>query len=219
MKPGRGSQYYGSSISFIDMLFNIIMLFVLLFFAAIMLINPDAKKKDIEAKADMIITMTWPDNSPHDMDLWVLPPDRSVIGYTHMGNSFMFLERDDLGWSNNFTMMEGHRVELPTRREVITFRGKENGRYVVNVHFFMSKDVRTGKAGESPAQPVPVKVELVQINPKYKILASKELPMANAKEEKTAFSFTIRDGEITDIDLETDQKIIADNQVSGESWR
>jgi hypothetical protein len=136
-----------------------------------------------------------------------------------MGNSYMFLERDDLGWSNNFTMLEGKRVEIPTRREVITFRGKEDGRYVVRVQFYMSKDAKTGKAGESPPQPVPVKVELIRINPKYNILASKEVPMANAKEEKTAFSFIIKDGEIVDIDLTTEQKIISENQVSGEPWR
>lgn len=209
MKIGRGSQYYGSNISFIDMLFNIIMLFVLLFFAAIMLINPDTKKNDIEAKAEMIITMSWPDNSPHDIDLWVNPPDKSPIGYSHSGNTYLFLERDDLGSSNNFIIKDGKRVQIPTRREVMTFRGLPDGRFVVNVFFYSAKSSATGKTDSfDEKNPLPIVVEMIQINPKYKVMIRKEVRLARIKEEATAFSFIIKDGEITDIDTSTDEKFV-----------
>ena len=206
-------NYHGSNISFIDMLFNIIIAFVLLFFAAILLINPPAKKKDIEAKADLIITMSWQDLSPHDIDLWVKPPDGHNIGFTSKENSYIFLERDDLGVTNNFVMKDGVKVTLPTRREVISFRGKIPGRYVVNAHFYMAKDNEGASRPEVyDGVPVLVIVELIQINPTYKILARKEIKLENVKQEKTAFSFIIRDDLVTSIDTETEEHFILNPQ-------
>lgn len=210
----KGSQYYGSNISFIDMLFNIIIVFVLLFFASIMLINEPAKKKDIEARADVIITMTWPDMSLHDMDLWVKVPDGKPIGYNHKENSYVFLERDDLGISNNFVIKDGVKTALAPRREVVSFRGKVPGRYVVNVQFFMAK-TEDGKAvAFYDNTPIPVQVELVQINPSYKILARKEIIMTKTKEERTAFAFVVRDDAIADIELETEETFILDQAMA-----
>jgi cbb3-type cytochrome oxidase subunit 3 len=200
-------QYHGSNISFIDMLFNILLAFVLLFFAVVLFINPPAKKKDIEAKADIIITMSWPDMSPHDIDLWVRPPDGNNIGFTHKENSYLFLERDDLGISNNFVIKDGQKISLSPRREVVTFRGVMPGRYVVNTHFYMAKTTN-GISGTFDGVPVPVVVELIQINPSYKILTRKEIILENPKEEKTAFSFIIRDDLVTDIDTETEEHFI-----------
>ena len=83
-------QYYGSNISFIDMLFNIIIVFVLLFFVSIMMMNPVSKKSDIESKADLLIVMSWPDFSNHDIDLWVKPPEGPAVFYNHF--SFYHLQ-------------------------------------------------------------------------------------------------------------------------------
>jgi len=200
-------HYHGSNISFIDMLFNIIIAFVLMFFIAIMYMNPAAKKKDLEAKADIIITMSWPDNNPHDIDLWLKPPEGSAIYYSAKENSFIFLDRDDLGASNNFIIKDGVKEMLATRREVISFRGKMSGRYVVNSVFYMAKTESGVTLDPSTyvGTPVPVTIEMVQINPVYKIIAKKNI-LLSIKEEKTAFSFIIRDEEITDIDLETEEK-------------
>lgn len=199
--------YHGNNISFIDMLFNIIIVFVLLFFMAILLMNPVSKEKDVEAKADLLIIMTWPDNNPHDIDLWVKPPNGSAIGFTHKTNSYLFLDRDDLGVSNNFVIINEKKVTISTRREVMTFRGKEPGRYVVNAHFFLSKGL-DGKMATYDGVPVPVMIELVQINPVYKILVRKEVILTMVREEKTAFSFIIRDDNVTEIDIETEEHFI-----------
>ena len=170
----RKHQYFGSNIAFLDLLFNINMLFVLLFFAAIMLMNPDAKRKDIETKADMMVVMTWPDNSPHDIDVWIKTPENDIIGYPHRENSYLHLERDDTGASSNFIPNGEAKVEISARREVITFRGKANGRYVVNVNFYSAKD-KMGNIQYKDVDPVPVHIELIQINPSYKILTKKDV--------------------------------------------
>jgi len=208
MKYNR--TYHGNNISFIDMLFNIIIVFVLLFFISILLMNPVSKKNDIEAKADLLVTMTWPDDNPHDIDLWIKPPVGRVIGFTNRENSYLFLDRDDLGISNNFTIINEKKVPISIRREVMTFRGKEPGRYVANVQFFLAKDPN-GRQAMYDGVPVPVVIELVQINPVYKILARKEVILTMVREEKTAFSFIIRDDNVTEIDTISEEHFILDH--------
>lgn len=165
--------------------------------------NPDSKKKDIESKADLMIVLTWPDNSPHDIDLWLKTPD-TMIGYPHRENSYAHLEQDNLGMTNNFIMRDNERIEIPSRREVITFRGTPNGRYVVNVHFFAAYGP---EAGHGPT--IPVTVELVQINPAYRVLVKKDLILETVKQEKTAFSFVINNNDIDDIDNDLDEPFLS----------
>jgi hypothetical protein len=212
----NNSKYYGNNISFVDMLFNIIIVFALIFFAAVLLMNEPAKKKDLEAKADIIVTMSWPDLSPHDIDLWIKVPDGLPIGYTHKENSYLFLERDDLGISNNYVIKDGEKTALSPRREVASFRGKIPGRYVINVQFFMGKTV-DGKgltANEYDGISIPVEVELIQINPVYKVLGKKTITLTQNKEERTAFAFIIRDDIVTELSTEIEEPFIFRNSFS-----
>lgn len=201
-------KYYGNNISFIDMLFNIIIVFALIFFAAVLLMNEPAKKKDVETKADIIVTMSWPDKSPHDIDLWIKVPDGFPIGYRHKENSYLYLDKDDLGISNNFIIKDGERIPLGPRREVISFRGKVPGRYVVNTFFYMCKTEDNKEKETYDGPPLPVIVELIQINPVYKILRRKEIMLTAVKEERTAFSFIIRDDMITEIDDDIEEPFV-----------
>lgn len=206
MKNYRG--YHNNNISFIDMLFNIIVVFVLLFFISIMIMNPPSKKKDIEAKADVLIVMTWPDFNPHDIDLWIKPPNDIPIYYNRRENSFLFLDKDDLGSTNNYVMQDDKKVYLPSRREVVSFRGREPGRYVANVHFYLPKTVNEEVMTSYDNTPIPVTVELIQINPAYKILARKEILLTRVKEEKTAFSFIVTDDAISNIVIDIEEPFI-----------
>ena len=211
MKPRRrrSHQYHGSSLSFIDMLFNINMLFVLLFFAAILLMNPAAKNKDVEVKSDIMIVMTWPDADPNDIDLWIKAPPNDIIGYPHKENSYLHLERDDTGASSNYIITGDTKVDLGSRREVIMFRGKTDGRFVVNVHFYSAKD-KTGSVIYDKISPVPVHIELIQINPEYKIVAKKDITLAAVKQEETAFSFLIQEGNITQVNTDISEPFISE---------
>ena len=68
------SNRYVSSTAFIDLLFNIVIGVAFLFILAFLLINPVAKKQDIESKADYLIILTWDVESQDDIDLWVRDP-------------------------------------------------------------------------------------------------------------------------------------------------
>ena len=68
---GKRHRSYGSQVAFIDLLFNTLVGFVFLFILAFILINPIAKKSDIEVVAEFIVKINWPDASPDDIDLWM----------------------------------------------------------------------------------------------------------------------------------------------------
>ena len=51
---------YHSNVSFLDLLFNLVVGFVMLFIIAFLLIRPIAENKQIEQKAEYIISVTWP---------------------------------------------------------------------------------------------------------------------------------------------------------------
>jgi hypothetical protein len=63
------SNRYGSNLSFNDVLFNALLGFVVLFVLALLLINPITKKSDIPAKAEILITLEWEDESADDIDI------------------------------------------------------------------------------------------------------------------------------------------------------
>jgi hypothetical protein len=195
----RRQQNHSGSLAFIDMLFNLLIVFVLLFMIALMFMNDITKKKDIETKAEVLVILTWPEQSAHDMDLWIKTPDGGKIGFSSRENTYMHYEYDDRGEFNYITENEKTTV-ITTRKEVITFRGKQNGRFVVNVHFFKSNLDRVEET-------VPVTVEIIELNPSYRVLAKKNLEMDKQGQEKTAFSFTIESGNIVHIE-EIDEKFI-----------
>jgi hypothetical protein len=61
------------------MLFKALQVVAFLFFLALLVMNPEAKQGKIDTKAEFIVTMTWPDNHPDDIDLYV--PAVEVIHY------------------------------------------------------------------------------------------------------------------------------------------
>ena len=63
--------------AFTDLLFNTLIGFVLMFAIAVIFLNPIAKTGAIESKAEYLITVTWPDGNPSDVDTWV--QDLSLI--------------------------------------------------------------------------------------------------------------------------------------------
>ena len=60
---------YHSNTSFLDILFNTLVGFVLLFIIAFLLISPVKKKKEIEQKAEYVITVTWPGKLSDDVEI------------------------------------------------------------------------------------------------------------------------------------------------------
>ena len=80
----------------------------------------------------------------------------------------MHLDRDDRGNSNNTILINGKKVINPLRQEVVTIRSIVPGEYVVNAHYYETKDIDTSdpKAG----QPVLVTLSIIKVNPKAEVV-------------------------------------------------
>lgn len=184
---------------FYDMLFNMLIAFVFCFLIALLAMNPKALKAgDIPAKAEYIITLSWPDLDPNDIDMWAQSPTGDVVWYRAREAGLMHLDRDDRGLSNDSIVVNGRTIVNPLNQEVMTVRGIAPGEYVVNAHYFESKEVDAThpKAG----QPVEVNVSVVKVNPRAEVVYYGKQVLAGRGEEATLVRFAVQpDGTVNSI--------------------
>jgi hypothetical protein len=178
---------------FTDLLFNALLGFTFLFLVAIMFMNPEAKTGIIDPKAEYIITITWGDNRPEDIDTWVEDPDGRVIWFRNTEAGLLHLDRDDRGLLNDTITINGEEIQNPLNQEVVTLRGVVKGEYVVNLHYYNDEETN---------RPVEVNVRLVKVNPALEIIYYGTVTLDKQGDEKTAVRFVInRDGKISNINF------------------
>jgi hypothetical protein len=187
----KKSKSYHSNTSFLDILFNTLVGFVLLFIIAFLLISPVKKKKEIEQKAEYVITVTWPGEFGDDIDSWLEDPTGNIMYFRKKEVGLMHMDRDDLGKLNDQQFVPGiGMVNYPYNREITTIRGIMPGEYVFNIHLYRK---------EPKSKSIPVTVILEKLNPKVKLLYSKVMTLTDYWEEKTIIRFVLNvDGEITE---------------------
>ena len=168
---------------FTDLLFNALLGFTYLFLIAIMFMNPVAKKGIIDPKAEYIITITWPDNNPDDVDTWVEDPNGNLIWFRNPEAGLVHLDRDDRGNANDTININGKEIQNPLNQEVVTLRGVVPGEYVVNLHYYASET----------EQPVHATVKVAKVNPSLEIVYYGDVVLSEKGDEETAVRFTIGD--------------------------
>lgn len=175
---------------FTDLLFNALLAFTFLFIVALIFLHPPTEQGRIDLKAEILISATWADNRPDDIDVWVEDPQGNVIWFNNPSAGFMHLDRDDRGISNDMMLVDGKEVINPLNQEVVTLRGWTRGEYVVNLHYY---DTQT-------EEPVPVSVRVAKVNPVLKIVFYEDVTLAQKGDEVTAVRFSVNeDGEIENI--------------------
>lgn len=172
------------------LLFKALQVVAFLFFIALFMIAPEAKSGKVDSKAEFLITMTWPDNHPDDIDLFVQDPLGNVVFYRRREAGFMTLDRDDRGGANDFILVGDTKVNSPIRQEIVSIRGIVAGEYTVNVYHFTAV---TGK-------PVPVSVKVEKLNPTVQVVHYDTIELNGGGEEKTAVRFKMdASGKVTDV--------------------
>ncbi|MGB1091552.1 MAG: hypothetical protein ACPGYX_05470 [Oceanobacter sp.] len=178
---------------FTDLLFNALLTFTFLFLVALVLLNPPADKGIVDPKAEFLITVSWPDGNPNDIDVWLAGPDGAEVSYKQPQQGLMHLDRDDRGMINDTQIVNGVEINNPINQEVLTIRGRPPGEYIVNLHYFK-------KESEQSDADVPVTVYLAEVNPKMKVLFYNTSTLKQEGDETTAFRFHIRpDGSVGNI--------------------
>lgn len=177
------------SVSFIDMLFILLIFFVVIL--ALIQINPEnVVKPAIETRGKFLVLIEWEDGSRDDIDIFVQGPSGKIIYYGNRDTGLMHLEYDDLGTKSDKTVGPNGEVVLDRNEERVVLRGTLPGEYVVNVHVF--RKTETG--------PTKVKAYLHQLIGNDKLLHKTERVFTRQGEEQTAFRFTVtREDFIRDI--------------------
>jgi hypothetical protein len=172
------------------MLFKALQVVAFLFFIALLAINPEAKSGKIDTKAEFLITMSWPDNHPDDIDLYTEDPLGNIVWYHQREAGFMVLDRDDRGGINNSVVVGGKKVTSPMRQETVSIRGIVAGEYTVNVNHYLA----------TTGMPVPVTVKVEKINPTVQVVSYDTLNLDHTGEELTAVRFRVAEnGDVVDI--------------------
>lgn len=166
---------------FTDLLFNALLTFTFLFLIALFLLNPPAKSGVIDPKAEFLITVSWPDNNPNDIDVWAQGPGGQQVWFMRPQDGLMHIDRDDRGLANDTQTVGDQVITNPLNQEVLTLRGRAPGEYVINLHYYKTEN----------KEQVPVNVYLAEVNPKLKVLHYSTVTLENEGDEVTAMRFTI----------------------------
>jgi hypothetical protein len=180
----------GTFVPFTDMLFNVILGLAFMVFIAFSLLNPSAKTGAVDLRAEMIITMTWPDNDPNDMDLYVEDPLGNIVWYHSKEAGLMHLDRDDRGNYRDTITVNGREIQNPLNQETVTIRGVVPGEYVVNVNEFL----------ESSPGKIPVTVKVEKLNPVATVVYYGTTSFDHQGQEETFVRFSLdAEGQVSDV--------------------
>jgi hypothetical protein len=178
-------------VAFTDLLFNALLGFVVMFVLAFLLINPIARTGAVDAKAEFLITLSWPDGRSEDVDLYVEDPSGNLVWFRAREAGLMHLDRDDLGRRNDVVQVGTREIASPLNQEVVSIRGIQAGEYVVNLHLYRAA---------ADARPVPATLKVEKLNPKVEIVFYGEIVLDRPSDERTAVRFSLRaDGRVADV--------------------
>lgn len=172
------------SVGFLDLI--LISLICIVAILALIQINPDKRKPPaIETTGKFLIVIQWNDVSADDVDLYVRDPAGRIIFYRNRDIGLMHLEHDDLGTVNDTMMSTGGEVRIERNEERAVLRGTVPGEYIVNVHMYRKRDFG----------PTEVTVVLYRLIGMDRELARRTRVLVQNGDEKTAFRFTVTEGE------------------------
>jgi hypothetical protein len=179
-------------IDFLDFIFNILIVFIIMTVIAIVHMNPPTKKSDAPKKAEFIITVEWTKDSNNDIDVWLKSEGKNnePLHWRNKQKSPFFLDRDDTGQNiDTYLTSTGTIKKIEINREVITARGyPEEGDYYLNLHLYNKR---------SPDINDEVEITIVKLNP-YGVLYKRKVKLFTRWEEKDVLSFRIDNDVIHD---------------------
>ncbi len=140
---------------FTDLLFNALLGFAFMFFIAFMLMAQPEHTGKVDFKAEFIITVSWPDNHPDDIDVLVEDPRGQVLWFDNKDTEVMHLDRDDRGSFHDQLIIDGKKISNIINQETVSLRAWIPGEYVVNILHYKA----------NYKEPVPVTVKVEKLNP------------------------------------------------------
>ncbi len=125
-------MWRGMNVSFRDMLFLLVFMYLLIGGIALAHVHKKAEEsKGAQPPGNVIVELRWAPEIDADVDLWVQGPGDVPVGYSNKGGAIFNPVRDDLGRGGDPNSLN---------YEVAYGRGRWPGEYVVNAHLYRSAD-------------------------------------------------------------------------------
>jgi hypothetical protein len=202
---------YKTGFGFIDLLFNLLVGFTFMFILAFILINPVAKKANIDPKAEYLIVMTWDDQSKFDIDLWVQDNTNNIVSFRLKDKALITLDRDDMGQNNDtYQDVEGKLKTRYLNREVVAIRSDDKRTYFVSVQWF-------SKGTTDRVTPIDVTVEVIRVNP-FSTLKTRQIRLEKLGDERGVFKIEVEDSKRATV-TDSDVQIIYNTNNLRKSWQ
>ena len=167
--------------AFTDLLFNTLLGFSFMFAIAFMLISDPSEGGKVESKAEILISVRWPDNHPDDVDAIVESPEGDLVWYHNRDTGLMHLDRDDRGIFADKMNVNGALISNPINQETVTIRALQSGEYVVNIlHYQANYD-----------EPLTVDVKVEKLNPEVELIYYGSHELEGVGDEETAVRFSV----------------------------
>jgi hypothetical protein len=167
--------------AFTDLLFNSLLGFAFMFAIAFMLISDPSDGGKIDSKAEILISVRWPDQHPDDVDAIVESPQVGLVWYHNRDTGLMHLDRDDRGIFADKMNVDGAMISNPINQETVTIRALQSGEYVVNLlHYQANYD-----------EPLTVNVKVEKLNPEVELVYYGSHELEGVGDEKTAVRFSV----------------------------
>lgn len=180
--------------AYIDLLLNVLTGIIFLFILTTIFIQPPKKTENegIKRDAELILTATWDTMIDCDIDMWIEDPLGNVVSFQQLSKGLMTIERDDMGFKNDFIYDDGGNLLLQAmeNKEIWTLRGKQVGKFTVNLHMYSCRVKNLPLQLNDPYE-VPVVIELVRLNPTYVTVRKTVVVMKRVWEEVTVFNFEV----------------------------
>lgn len=159
---------------------DVIMLALIGFVAMVVMLLPHLRKSEVEAQdhkapGNVIVELHWPNELAVDVDLWVMGPNSTPVGFWNLGNRVFNLLRDDLG-------IEGDATNL--NYEVAYSRGIPAGEYIVNVHMY-------GPVPPGVIVPATIVVSVRRELEQTQQILKTKVDLKRRNQEETAFRFRL----------------------------
>ena len=194
---------FANLLSFIDLLFNLMLGFAAMFILAALMISPitEINPKELPRPNEYLIRIEWQGNLDSDMDLWVKAPNNEICGYQNRQTPTMYLERDNLGNDSDVLTNPNHVNE-----EIVNLMTLQEGTYIVNVNWFSRRTVKT--------LPI-IKWYIIKMKPSMQTLATGEVTFTEPYQEKTVISFSLnKEGDLVDKDTVTQTQFAISHAIN-----
>jgi len=204
-----------TSLSFIDMLLNVLCIMVFCFVLTLPLVQVTKSKSEesVKPNAEFIISLQWDYDS--DLDLWVQDPNGAKVYFKHRMDGAMHLYFDNRGAIDSKVVLpDGTVTFLNHYEEVVTLRGFVPGEYVVNVHAYNPKDADHNPVPVGQPIEVPFNVTITKLNPVVKQVYQGSYKIQKAWQEITTVKFTIdKDGNVLSINPNPPQMSMVKGEI------